>query len=145
MVLGDQSCPTVCDLMDCNPLSSSVPGVIPTRILERIAFPPPGDLPDPGIKLLRLVSPAFAEEFFHQCATWETQKHIDVFFNGNIFFLPVRILSVMGTSCHWCVRTRIETGWNLRAGTLCCSACTWTNDSLSHKIQINYEGLLSPS
>ena len=86
LVLGDQSCPAVCDLTDCNPLSSSVPGVIPTRILERIAFLPPGDLPDPGIKLLCLVSHAFAEEFFHQCATWETQKHIDVFFNGNIFF-----------------------------------------------------------
>ena len=47
----------------------------------------------------------------------------------------------MGTSHHWCVRTRIETGWNLRPGTLCYSACIWTNFSLSHKIQRNYEEL----
>ena len=34
-----------------------------------------------------------------------------------------------------------ETGWDLGPGTLCCSACTWTNVSSSNKIQRNYEGL----
>ena len=30
----------------------------------------------------------------------------------------------------------------LGPGTLCCSACTWTNISLSNKIQRNYKGLI---
>ena len=34
-----------------------------------------------------------------------------------------------------------ETGWDLGPGTLCCSACTWTNRSFSNKIQRNYKGL----
>ena len=33
--------------------------------------PPPGDLPDLGIKFLSLTSPALANRFFANCATWE--------------------------------------------------------------------------
>ena len=33
--------------------------------------PPPGDLPDPGIKPASLVSPALAGRFFATSATWE--------------------------------------------------------------------------
>ena len=36
-----------------------------------VPFPPPGDLPDPGIKPSRCVSPALASGFFTNCATWE--------------------------------------------------------------------------
>ena len=36
--------------MDCSLPGSSVHGVLQARILERIAFPSPGDLPNPGIK-----------------------------------------------------------------------------------------------
>ena len=32
---------------------------------------PPGDLPDPGIKLVSLMSPALADRFFTTGATWE--------------------------------------------------------------------------
>ena len=35
--------------------------------------PPPGDLPDPGIKLVSLMSPALAGRFFSTSATWEAQ------------------------------------------------------------------------
>ena len=45
-----QSCLTLCDPMDCNPPGSSVRGVLQVRTLEWVACPPPGDLPDPGIK-----------------------------------------------------------------------------------------------
>ena len=34
-------------------------------------FPPPGDLPDPGIELTSLASPALADRFFTTSATWE--------------------------------------------------------------------------
>ena len=34
-------------------------------------WPPPGDLPDPGIELESLTSPALAGGFFTTSATWE--------------------------------------------------------------------------
>ena len=33
--------------------------------------PPPGDLPDPGVELVSLMSPALAGRFFTTSATWE--------------------------------------------------------------------------
>ena len=40
-----QSCPTLCDPMDC-----TVHGILQARILEWVAFPFQGDLPNPGIE-----------------------------------------------------------------------------------------------
>ena len=37
-------------------------------------FPSPGDLPNPGIKLASLASPALAGSFFTTSATWESQS-----------------------------------------------------------------------
>ena len=50
--------------------------------------PPPGDLPDPGIELKSLASPALTGGFFTTSATWEG-------------FLPI-------CSCNWGVRFRIS-------------------------------------
>ena len=36
--------------LSCSPPVSSVHGVLQPRILEPLLFPPPGDLPNPGIK-----------------------------------------------------------------------------------------------
>ena len=36
-----------------------------------LSFPPPGDLPDPGIEPASLASPTLAGEFFTSTATWE--------------------------------------------------------------------------
>ena len=38
-VLVIQSCPTLCDPMDCNPLGSSVLGILQARMLEYAAIP----------------------------------------------------------------------------------------------------------
>ena len=59
-----QSCKTVCDSMDCGPLSSSVRGIHQARILEWVATPFSGDFPDPRIKSASLKSPALADWFF---------------------------------------------------------------------------------
>ena len=40
-----QSCPTLCDPMD-----HTVHGILQARILEWVAVPSPGDLPNPGIE-----------------------------------------------------------------------------------------------
>ena len=55
-----QSCPTLCDPMDLSPPGSSVHGILQARILEWVAFPSPGDLPDPGIDPASLMSPVLA-------------------------------------------------------------------------------------
>ena len=53
-----------CNSMDCSPPGSSVHGIFQARILEWVAFPFPGDLPDPGIEPASPVSPALAGRFF---------------------------------------------------------------------------------
>ena len=45
-----QSCPTLCNPMDCSLPGSSVHGIFQARILEWVAISSPGDLPDPGIE-----------------------------------------------------------------------------------------------
>ena len=45
-----QSCLTLCDPMNCSLPGSLVHGISQARILEWVACPSPGDLPNPGIK-----------------------------------------------------------------------------------------------
>ena len=59
-----QSCPILCDLMDCSPPGSSVRGIPQARILEWVAISYSRDFPDPGIESASLVSPALAGGFF---------------------------------------------------------------------------------
>ena len=46
-------------------------GILQAGILSRWPCPPPGDLPDPGVKHVSLMSPAFAGAFFTTGTTWE--------------------------------------------------------------------------
>ena len=50
-----------CDPMDCGPPGSSVLVMSQARILEWVAISFSGDLPDPGIEPMSLVSPALAD------------------------------------------------------------------------------------
>ena len=45
-----QSCPTICDPMDCSLPGSSVHGILQARILEWLLCPSLGKLPDPGVE-----------------------------------------------------------------------------------------------
>ena len=62
-------CVTLCDPVDCSPPGSSVHGISQARTLEWVAFPPPGNLPNPGMEPASLVSPALAGGFFTATAT----------------------------------------------------------------------------
>ena len=53
----------LCNPMDCSHPGSSVCGIFLARILERVAFRIPGDLPNSDIETACLVSPALAEGF----------------------------------------------------------------------------------
>ena len=84
MLVG-QSCPSLCDPMDCSPPGSSIHGISQARILEWVAISfwsgnngiretaisSSRDLPDPGIEPSPLTSPALAGTFFTASATWE--------------------------------------------------------------------------
>ena len=63
-MLVAQSCPTLCDLVDCSLPGSSVRGILQARILEWLPFLSPGDIPDPGIEPESPASPALADRFF---------------------------------------------------------------------------------
>ena len=45
-----QSCPTLCDPMDCTLPGFSVHGISRQEYWSGLPFPSPGDLPDPGIE-----------------------------------------------------------------------------------------------
>ena len=83
-----QSCLTLCDPQDCSPPDSSVHGISQARILEWVVIPPPGDLPNPGIKSESLMFPTLANRFFTTSATWEAQG-----------ILQVRILEWVAVPC----------------------------------------------
>ena len=70
-----QSCPALCDPMGVAheaPLSMEFSR---EEYWSGLPFPSPGDLPDPGIKLVSPVSPALADRFFTTSTTWEAHIH----------------------------------------------------------------------
>ena len=67
-----QPCLTLCGLMDCCPPCSSVHGISRQEHCSGLLCPPPGDLPNPGIKPTSLMSPALAGRLFMTSTTWES-------------------------------------------------------------------------
>ena len=66
-----QTCPTLCDHMDCSLPDFSVCGILQQEYWNGLPCPPPGDLPDPGIEPAPLMCFALAEKFFTTSTTWE--------------------------------------------------------------------------
>ena len=67
-----QSCPPLCTRHGlCSPPGSSVHGIFQARILEWIAISFFRDIPDPGIELTSLMSPALASGFVITSTTKE--------------------------------------------------------------------------
>ena len=69
--VGAQSCPTLCNSMDCSLPGSSVHGICQAGILAWLPFPSPGDLPDPGTEPLSPVSPSMAGGFFNSLISFK--------------------------------------------------------------------------
>ena len=64
--------PNSCDPRDCSrQVLLSVHEILQARILEWVAIPSPGDLPNLGMEPVSLRSPALAGGFFTASATWE--------------------------------------------------------------------------
>ena len=67
--------PSFCDPMDCACQAFLSMGFSKQEYWSELPCPPPGDLPDPGIEPVSLISPALAGEFFTKSTTWEAGLH----------------------------------------------------------------------
>ena len=102
-----QSCPTLCDPMDC-----SLPAPLPMEFSRQeywsgLSFPPPGDLPHPGIEPTSLVSPALAGGFF---TTTPPGKALLQLHQGFIFFYYSKHLGTWPEKCSEASCHGTETG-----------------------------------
>ena len=63
LCMNAQSCPTLCDHMDCSPPGSSVRGIFQARILERVAISFSRESSQPGVEASSPASPALQADF----------------------------------------------------------------------------------
>ena len=66
-----QSCPTLCDPWTVAYQAPPSMGFSRQEYWSGLPCPPPGDLPDPGIKPASLTSPGLVGGFFTTSVTWE--------------------------------------------------------------------------
>ena len=73
-----QSCPTLCDPMDCSLPGSSIHGIFQARYWSGLPFPSPGGLPDPGIepRSLALQADALPSETPEKPPRGDLKNHI---------------------------------------------------------------------
>ena len=69
--LHAKSYPSLCNPVDCSPSAPLSMGFSRQESWSGLLCPPPGDLPDPGIKPASLMSSALAGRFFTTSVTWE--------------------------------------------------------------------------
>ena len=70
----DQSCPTLCDSMDCSPPGSSVHGILQARTLEWVAISYPRGSSQPR-DWTRVSFVPYRQILYHW-ATWEARMYI---------------------------------------------------------------------
>ena len=85
-----QSCPTLCDPVDCSLPDCSVHGISQQQYWSRLSCPPLGDLPDPGFEL-RSKSPELAGVFFttHTTCCCSVAQSCPTLCDPNVYSTPV--------------------------------------------------------
>ena len=68
------SSPILCNPMDCSLPASSVCEISQARTLYRLPCPPPGDLPNPGIKPVSLYFSYIGSQILYHRTTWEAPQ-----------------------------------------------------------------------
>ena len=81
-----QSCPTLCDPMDCSPPGSSSIGFSRQESWSELPFPSPGDLPDPGFEPESPMAAALTGTFF----TTEPPRVGSATFSSILFLLHMK-------------------------------------------------------
>ena len=141
-----QSCPTLCDPVDCSLPGSSVHGILQAKILEWAA--------NPEIEPTSLMSPAFAREFFTTSTIWKDPKVLET--SGNEYSKPWNNLLpflVPNSFCLWhkvtsanllqipvaygLLTVQLEVGWWSNRPTISwwnqgLHACPWIENPPSH-------------
>ena len=102
-----QSCPTLCDPIDCSPPGSSVHEIFQARILEWLPFPPPGALYDPGVKLASDVSSAL-QAILHHWATRKALTKVTWKKSGSFFWKAGSEILSLVRRPHWRQRGYME-------------------------------------
>ena len=69
-----QSCPILFNPMVCRPQAPLSMGFSRQEYWNGLPCPPPGDLPDPGIKPASLLPPGLSGRFFTTSAIWEATQ-----------------------------------------------------------------------
>ena len=95
-----QSCPTLCDPRDCTRQAPPSMGLSRQEHCSGLLRPPPGDLPDPGMELTSLTSPASAGRFFTTSTTFAPCL-------VNVISWPVASLWVWGI-IKWILTSRVK-------------------------------------
>ena len=94
-----QSCLPLWNPITCGPPGSSVHGILQARILEWLPCPPPGDLPNPGIKPLSLLSPVLTGGFFTTSNTREALHNVISTFYIFIALMLTKSPRYLGARC----------------------------------------------
>ena len=106
--------PTLCHPTDCTHQAFLFTGFPKQAYWSGLPFPPSGDLSNPGIQPISLMSPALAGKFFITSATWEADWHNPFYFikPGPCLFKPL--------TCQITARTILtKTPLPLRKGVGC--------------------------
>ena len=123
----DQSCPTPPPPppLGCGPPASSVRGILQVRVLEQVPFPPPGDLPDPGVKPVSPALQAGSSPLSHHGASWSwvivSTSPLPPWkdFLRNIGdTLPLRLNVSGGDRASWLLTPWADTGLSMRSAFL---------------------------
>ena len=73
-------------------------GFLRQEYWSRLPWPPPGDLPNPGMEPMPLLSPAVASGFFTTSAAWEALEPNNEFFliTSKLLSFPFKIVTLYG-------------------------------------------------
>ena len=108
-------CLTLCDPIDCTPTRPLCPWDSSGKLYwSGLLYPPPGDLPNPGIK--SHMSPALTGKFFTTSVTWEDPEQTDnsnnTFKNKDASISGLPGDPVVKTPCFHCRGCRFHgSGW----------------------------------
>ena len=75
VLMRAESCPTLCDPVDCSPPGSSVHGILQARILEWVATFSSRDLPNPGIEATSLRSVCIGRQVLYTAPSGNPEFH----------------------------------------------------------------------
>ena len=96
-----QSYPTCCDPTDCSPPGSSVHGILRQEYWSELPRPPPGDLPNPGMEPMSLMSPTIVGWFFTTSALWSPPPHHSPCTVLYCLVFPTNLYYVFPCSSDW--------------------------------------------